>query len=210
MEYLPLGNRQALGELDDPPINASGKHVVIIGGGDTGADCLGTAHRQGAASVTQLEIMPRAAGPPRPAGQPVADLPDDLCGSPAPTRRAASGSTRSTPSASSATTHGNVRALLLHEVELVDGRFEKVEGTERELPADLVLPGHGLHRRRSARGCSTPSASRSTAAATCARDGAVHVHRARRLRGRGHRPRAVADRLGDRRGPAAAAAVDPG
>ncbi|MFL6168878.1 MAG: glutamate synthase subunit beta, partial [Ornithinibacter sp.] len=58
MEYLPFGNRQALGELDDPPINARGKHVVIIGGGDTGADCLGTAHRQGAASVAQLEIMP--------------------------------------------------------------------------------------------------------------------------------------------------------
>ena len=58
MEYLPYGNLQALGELDDPPINAHGKHVVIIGGGDTGADCLGTAHRQGAASVTQLEIMP--------------------------------------------------------------------------------------------------------------------------------------------------------
>jgi glutamate synthase (NADPH/NADH) small chain len=58
MEYLPYGNLQALGELDDPPINAHGKHVVIIGGGDTGADCLGTSHRQGAASVTQLEIMP--------------------------------------------------------------------------------------------------------------------------------------------------------
>ena len=47
-----------LGELDSPPIDAAGKHVVIIGGGDTGADCLGTAHRQGARSVTQLEIMP--------------------------------------------------------------------------------------------------------------------------------------------------------
>ena len=44
------------------PIDAEGKHVVVIGGGDTGADCLGTAHRQGAASVTQLEIMPHAAG----------------------------------------------------------------------------------------------------------------------------------------------------
>ena len=43
---------------------------------------------------------------------------------------------------------GNVRALLLHEVEMVDGRFAKVEGTERELPADLVLPGDGLRRPR--------------------------------------------------------------
>ncbi len=61
------------------PITAAGKHVVIIGGGDTGADCLGTAHRQGAASVTQLEIMPRP--PKHPGGEPaVADLPDDLPG----------------------------------------------------------------------------------------------------------------------------------
>src|SRR6202034_1811165 len=55
MEYLPLANR--LGP--DSPISAAGKHVVILGGGDTGADCLGTALRQGALSVTQLEIMPR-------------------------------------------------------------------------------------------------------------------------------------------------------
>ena len=55
MEYLPLANR--LGP--DSPITAAGKHVVIIGGGDTGADCLGTALRQGALSVTQLEIMPK-------------------------------------------------------------------------------------------------------------------------------------------------------
>ena len=57
MEYLVQQNRDCEG--DEPPsINAAGKHVVIIGGGDTGADCLGTAHRQGAASVTQLELMP--------------------------------------------------------------------------------------------------------------------------------------------------------
>ena len=59
MEYLPQANRVALGEEVDGQIRADGKHVVIIGGGDTGADCLGTAHRQGAASVTQLEIMPQ-------------------------------------------------------------------------------------------------------------------------------------------------------
>ena len=59
MEYLPLSNRVQLGDIEQSPIDVDGKHVVIIGGGDTGADCLGTAHRQGAASVTQLEIMPR-------------------------------------------------------------------------------------------------------------------------------------------------------
>ena len=59
MEYLPLANRVQEGDLDSSPITADGKRVVIIGGGDTGADCLGTAHRQRAASIRQFEIMPR-------------------------------------------------------------------------------------------------------------------------------------------------------
>jgi glutamate synthase (NADPH/NADH) small chain len=59
MEYLTLANRVQEGDLDVPPISARGRHVVVIGGGDTGADCLGTVLRQGAASVHQLEIMPR-------------------------------------------------------------------------------------------------------------------------------------------------------
>ena len=59
MEFLPWGNRVQQGDLDAPPITAEGKRVVIIGGGDTGADCLGTSHRQGAASVHQFEILPR-------------------------------------------------------------------------------------------------------------------------------------------------------
>ena len=59
MEYLPLANRVVEGDLDESPISAEGKRVVIIGGGDTGADCLGTAHRQRAASIRQFEIMPR-------------------------------------------------------------------------------------------------------------------------------------------------------
>jgi len=59
MEYLPLANRVQEGDLNVSPISAEGKHVIIIGGGDTGADCLGTAHRQGALSVHQFEILPR-------------------------------------------------------------------------------------------------------------------------------------------------------
>src|SRR5471030_2167381 len=62
MEYLPIANRVQQGDLAEPTITATGKHVIIIGGGDTGADCLGTAHRQGAASVTQLEILPQPPG----------------------------------------------------------------------------------------------------------------------------------------------------
>ncbi len=56
MEYLPLANRVCEGDLEVSPLSAAGKHVVIVGGGDTGADCLGTAVREGAASVTQLDI----------------------------------------------------------------------------------------------------------------------------------------------------------
>ncbi|MDA3040809.1 MAG: FAD-dependent oxidoreductase, partial [Actinomycetota bacterium] len=59
MEYLPLATNVQLGDLDQSPITAAGKRVVIIGGGDTGADCLGTAHRQGALSIHQFEIMDR-------------------------------------------------------------------------------------------------------------------------------------------------------
>src|SRR5580693_2892019 len=59
MEYLPPSNRVQQGDLSESPITAAGKRVIIIGGGDTGADCLGTAHRQGALSIHQLEIMPR-------------------------------------------------------------------------------------------------------------------------------------------------------
>lgn len=143
MEYLPLGNRQALGELDDPPIDAAGKHVVIIGGGDTGADCLGTAHRQGAASVTQLEIMP--APPDR----------RDQSANPWPTypmvMRVSSAHEEGGERLYSVNTErfvdrgdGTVRALLLHEVERVDGRFQKIEGSERELPADLVFLAMGF------------------------------------------------------------------
>jgi glutamate synthase (NADPH/NADH) small chain len=59
MDFLPQQNHRAAGDAESPsPILATGKHVIIIGGGDTGADCLGTSHRQKAASVKQLEIMP--------------------------------------------------------------------------------------------------------------------------------------------------------
>ena len=69
MEFLPQSNRASLGDEVHDQITAEGKHVVIIGGGDTGADCLGTSTRQGAASITQLEIMPEPPGD-RPAASP--------------------------------------------------------------------------------------------------------------------------------------------
>ena len=62
MEFLPGANKVQEGDIDDAPVSAAGKDVIIIGGGDTGADCLGTAHRHGARSVHQFEIMPQPSG----------------------------------------------------------------------------------------------------------------------------------------------------
>ena len=143
MEYLPgrTGCRRAT--CAGRRSTSRGKHVVIIGGGDTGADCLGTAHRQGAASVTQLEILPQ---PPRAAaGRPaVADVPDDLPGVAARTRRAASGSTRCRRQAFLGDEDGRVAALLLQDVELVDGGSQPVEGSTREIPCDYVFLAMGF------------------------------------------------------------------
>jgi glutamate synthase (NADPH/NADH) small chain len=142
MEFLPQSNRAALGEHVENQIVASGKHVVIIGGGDTGADCLGTSHRQKAASVTQLEIM----GQPdddRPAGQPWPTYPMIFRVSSAHEE----GGTRMYSVSTQeflGDEQGNVRALRLVDVEFEDGRFVDVEGSEREIPAELVLFAMGF------------------------------------------------------------------
>jgi glutamate synthase (NADPH/NADH) small chain len=141
MQYLPPANRAALGE-EFTGVSAEGKDVIIIGGGDTGADCLGTAHRQGARSVTQLEIMPRPSDE-RPAAQPWPTYPM--------TYRVSSAHEEGGDRLYSVSTQafleddeGRVRALRLVEVEFVDGRFTPVEGSEREIPAQLVLLAMGF------------------------------------------------------------------
>jgi len=143
MEYLPWGNKQALGELTAPAeINAEGKHVVILGGGDTGADCLGTAIRQGAASVTQLEIMPRPSDE-RVETQPWPTYPMVYRVSSAHEEageRIYSVSTQEFLKDSS----GNLRAIKIMETELVDGKFRPVSGSEKEIPADLVFLALGF------------------------------------------------------------------
>jgi glutamate synthase (NADPH/NADH) small chain len=143
MEYLPWGNKQGLNELETtPPINAAGKHVVILGGGDTGADCLGTAIRQGAASVTQLEIMPRPTEE-RPSSQPWPTYPMIY--------RVSSAHEEAGERLYAVSTEkflgdsdGNLRALQLVETEFINGKFEKIEGSEREIPADLVFLAMGF------------------------------------------------------------------
>jgi glutamate synthase (NADPH/NADH) small chain len=141
MQYLPPANRAALGE-EFTGVSAQGKDVVIIGGGDTGADCLGTALRQGARSVTQLEILPRPADE-RPSNQPWPTYPMTYKVSSAHEEggdRLYSVSTQ----AFLGDDEGRVRALKLVEVEFVDGRFTPVEGSEREIPAQLVLLAMGF------------------------------------------------------------------
>jgi glutamate synthase (NADPH/NADH) small chain len=146
MEFLPLANRVQEGDLEHSPISACGKRVVIIGGGDTGADCLGTVHRQGAVSVHQLEILPR---PPaaRHESTPWPLWPLLFRSSSAHEeggeRVFAVNTERFLGDAD-----GRVRALLAHEVAQrpVDGRmsFEKVDGTDFELPCELVLLAMGF------------------------------------------------------------------
>jgi len=142
MEYLPPANRVQEGDFEESPIDVEGQHVVIIGGGDTGADCLGTAHRQGAASVTQLEIMPR---PPqeRPQAQPWPTYPMTYRVSSAHEeggeRIFAMSTQRFVGNAD-----GHVRNLELSEVEFVDGRFEPVPDSERSIPADAVFLAMGF------------------------------------------------------------------
>jgi glutamate synthase (NADPH/NADH) small chain len=146
MEYLPGANRVQQGDLDEPPITAAGKRVVIIGGGDTGADCLGTAHRQGCASVHQFEIMPE---PP----------PERATSTPWPTwplmQRTSSAHEEGGERVYAVNTleflgddDGNVRALRYVEVrqEIVDGRmqFTPVEGSETELPCERVFLAMGF------------------------------------------------------------------
>jgi glutamate synthase (NADPH/NADH) small chain len=142
MEYLPIGNRVQEGDLAEPTITAAGKHVVIIGGGDTGADCLGTVHRQGPVSVHQFEILPR---PPH------SRAPNNPWPTWSNIFRVSSAHEEGGDRVYSVNTehfvgdeHGKVRALVAHEVEMVDGRFEKVEGTDFELPCELVLLAMGF------------------------------------------------------------------
>jgi glutamate synthase (NADPH/NADH) small chain len=146
MEFLPWANRVQQGDdiLDadgQPPITAKGKKVVIIGGGDTGADCLGTSHRQGAASIHQFEIMPR---PPE----------ERADSTPWPTYplmyRVSSAHEEGGERVFSVNTEefvgadGKVTALKVHEVVMTDGKFVKVEGSDFELEADLVLLAMGF------------------------------------------------------------------
>jgi glutamate synthase (NADPH/NADH) small chain len=146
MEFLPWANRVQNGDpvVDEnglPPLHAKDKKVIIIGGGDTGADCLGTVHRQGCASVHQFEIMPR---PPETRADstpwPVYPL----------MFRVSSAHEEGGERVYSVNTEeflgsdGRVTGLRGHEVVMKAGKFEKVDGSDFEMEADLVLLAMGF------------------------------------------------------------------
>jgi glutamate synthase (NADPH) small chain len=147
MTYLPLGNRVQAGDLLAAPIDARDKHVVIIGGGDTAADCLGTANRQGARSVTVLDHNPRPA--------PRQGLVNPVWPSAPSTRGASPAHDEGVHEAWAREVvefvgdeRGTVRAVLVEEVEIVRvgnrREFRPVPESRHELPADLVLLAAGF------------------------------------------------------------------
>ena len=143
MDFLPLQNRRVAGDADVPLLSAHGKHVVVIGGGDTGSDCVGTSNRQGAASVAQFELLPQ---PPELENKPLVwpYWPIKL-------RTSSSheeGCERDWAVQTKAFRgeEGKVKALIAIRVDWKDGKLHEVPGSEFELKADLVLFAMGyLH-----------------------------------------------------------------
>ncbi len=141
MEFLPQQNKVNAGDKVKGQIRADGKHVIVIGGGDTGSDCVGTSNRHGAASVTQFELMPQ---PPEEENKPLTwpYWPYKL-------RTSSSHEEGCEREFAIATKEfigekGKVTGLRTVQVEFKDGKFAEVPGTEKEYKADLVLLAMGF------------------------------------------------------------------
>ena len=148
LTYLPLANRVQAGDLTDSPISAAGKHVVIIGGGDTAADCLGTANRQGALEVCQVDHNPRFPDVRDPLTNPWPQWPRVHRTSPAHEEGVVEGWSREVVEFHG-DEEGRVREVRTARVERrrdAAGRrdYAVVPGSERDLPADLVLLAAGF------------------------------------------------------------------
>jgi glutamate synthase (NADPH/NADH) small chain len=142
MEFLPQQNKVVAGDKIKNQILAAGKHVVVIGGGDTGSDCVGTSNRHGAASVTQFELLPQ---PPAEENKPLV-----WPYWPLKLRTSSSheeGCERDWAVATKRLNddgRGNVRSLTAVRVQWKDGKMQEVPDSEFELPADLVLLAMGF------------------------------------------------------------------
>jgi glutamate synthase (NADPH/NADH) small chain len=141
MELLPQQNRANAGDKVKDAISAKGKHVIVIGGGDTGSDCVGTSNRHGAKSVTQFEVMPM---PPEQENKPLVwpYWPIKLRTSSSHEEGAAREFAISTKEF--VADKGKVKALKTVQIEFKDGKLTEVAGTEKEWPADLVLLAMGF------------------------------------------------------------------
>ena len=146
MDFLKGNNKTVSGELNTPPISAKGKHVIVIGGGDTGSDCIGTSIRHGALSVSNFEIMPQGT-PERPAHQPWPFYPMRLKTSTSHKEGAERFFSISTKEFTG-DAQGNITGLKTVQVawEQINGRMElkEVPGTEKVWKADLVLLAMGF------------------------------------------------------------------
>jgi glutamate synthase (NADPH/NADH) small chain len=142
MDYLVQQNKVVAGDTVHNQLTAEGKHVIVIGGGDTGADCIGTAHRQGALSVTSLAIgiQPPEERPSTSRGRPTRPLFEVSSAHEEGGERVYLASTVEFL----ANEAGELRALRVAETEYLDGRRVPKSGTEREIPADLVLIAMGF------------------------------------------------------------------
>ena len=140
MDFLPLQNRRVAGDSNVPELFAKGKHVVVIGGGDTGSDCVGTSNRHGAKSIAQFELLP---------------MPADVDRNPVwpywPQRLRTSSSHEeganrdwSVGTKSFVGKDGKVTALKAVRLEWKDGKMSEVPGSEFDMPADLVLLAMGF------------------------------------------------------------------
>ena len=140
MEFLPLQNKRVAGDKGVPDLWATDKHVAVLGGGDTGSDCVGTSNRHGAKSVTQFELLPM---PPDPELNPVWPL--------WPTRLRTSSSHEegvnrdwSVATKEFVGENGKVKALKTVRLEWKDGKASEIPGSETVLPAALVLLAMGF------------------------------------------------------------------
>jgi len=143
MDFLPLQNRRVAGDRGVPPLNAKGRRVVVIGGGDTGSDCVGTSNRQGAASVTQFELLPQ---PPVHENKPLVWPYWPMKLRTSTSHEEGCDRDWSVQTKEFRGEGGRVRALVACRVEWRDGKLRDVPGSEFEINADLVLLAMGyLH-----------------------------------------------------------------
>jgi glutamate synthase (NADPH/NADH) small chain len=140
MEFLPLQNKVNAGDKIDV-ISAKGKHVVVIGGGDTGSDCVGTSNRHGAASVTQFELMPQ---PPEKENKPMVWPNWPLKMRTSSSHEEGASRDWSVTTKALVGKDGKVTGLKAARVEWKDGKMTEVPGSEWEMKADLVLLAMGF------------------------------------------------------------------